>query len=132
MSDRILKGLVASSAMLGMLCGVPAIAQNSTTPDNTKTNQRDRSKAEATADQAKNNKSDREIMQEIRKSIIADKSLSTDSHNIKVIARHGQVTLKGPVHTEDERKAIEAKAAEVAGAGSVTNQISVKGDQPSK
>jgi len=118
--------------MAGMLCGIPAIAQNSKPPDNTKTNQRDRSKAEPTADQAKNNKSDREIMQEIRKSIVADKSLSTYSHNIKVIARNGQVTLKGPVHTEDERKAIEAKAADVAGADKVTNQISVKGDSSSK
>jgi hyperosmotically inducible periplasmic protein len=124
---------MASGAMLGMLCGVPALAQNSTTPpDNTRTNQRDRSKAEATADQATNKTPDREIMQEIRQSITADKSLSTFAHNIKVIARHGQVTLKGPVHTEEERTAIETKATEVAGAGNVTNQISVKGDQPSK
>jgi len=113
--------------MLGMLCGVPAIAQN-TAPDNTKMNQSDRSGGSPTADQAKNNKSDREIMRQIRKSIVADKDLSTYAHNIKIISQHGQVTLKGPVHSDDERQRIEAKAKEVAGAGNVTDQIAVKGD----
>jgi len=97
-------------------------------PDNTKTNQRDRAKSEPTADQAKNNKSDREIMQEIRKSVVADKALSTYAHNVKIIAEHGKVTLKGPVHTEEESRAVEAKATEVAGAGNVTNNITVKAD----
>jgi osmotically-inducible protein OsmY len=36
--------------------------------------------------------------------------------------------LKGPVHTEDERKNIEAKAVEIAGAGNVVNKITVKTD----
>jgi osmotically-inducible protein OsmY len=127
MNIRLFKGIVASGAMLGMLCGVPAIAQN-TAPDNTKVNQGDRSGGSPTADQAKNNKSDREIMRQIRKSIVDDKDLSTYAHNIKIISQHGQVTLKGPVHSDDERQRIEAKAKEVAGAGNVTNQIAVKGD----
>ena len=65
-------------------------------------------------------------MQKIRKAIIADKSLSTYGHNVKVISEHGKVTLKGPVHTEEERKNLEAKAVEVAGSGNVTNQIEIK------
>jgi hyperosmotically inducible protein len=44
---------------------------------------------------------------------------------VKIVAQHGQVTLKGPVRTEDEKKTIEARATEVAGAGHVTNQISI-------
>ncbi|MCC6590366.1 MAG: BON domain-containing protein [Bryobacterales bacterium] len=68
-------------------------------------------------------------MQQIRKAVVADKSLSTYGHNVKIIATNGKVTLKGPVHTEEESKAIEAKAVEVAGAGNVTNQIAVKGDK---
>jgi len=36
------------------------------------------------------------------------------------------VTLKGPVRSDQERQAIEAKAAEIAGADKVTNQIEVK------
>ena len=32
------------------------------------------------------------------------------------------MTLKGPVRSEDEKKVVEAKAIEVAGAGHVTNE----------
>jgi osmotically-inducible protein OsmY len=107
---------------------MPAFAQNGHAPDNTAVNQRDRNPNQPTADQAKNGKSDTQIMAEIRREIVKDKSLSTYGHNVKVIARHGKVTLKGPVHSEDEKKSIEAKATQVAGDGNVTNEITVKGD----
>jgi hyperosmotically inducible periplasmic protein len=55
-----------------------------------------------------------------------DKDLSTYAHNIKIVTRNGKVTLKGPVRSEEEKKAIEAKATQVAGAGNVSNSISVK------
>ena len=79
---------------------VVASAQQSTDPqaDNTKMNQRDRNSNEATADQQKANRSDRDITQQIRKSIASDKSLSPNGHNVKVITQNGMVTLKGPVH----------------------------------
>jgi osmotically-inducible protein OsmY len=35
------------------------------------------------------------------------------------------VTLKGPVKSEEEKQAIEAKAAQIAGADKVTNQLEV-------
>ena len=54
-----------------------------------------------------------------------DKALSTYAHNVKVIAQDGQVTLKGPVRSDDEKRAVEAKATEVAGTGHVTNEMSV-------
>jgi hyperosmotically inducible protein len=98
-------------------------------PDNTKTNQRDRNANEPTADQQKDNRSDRDITQQIRQSIVKDKSLSTYAHNVKVITQNGQVTLKGPVQSEDEKKAIEAKAAEVAGENKVNSELSVKTQQ---
>jgi osmotically-inducible protein OsmY len=98
-------------------------------PDNTRVNQRDRSPGSPTADNAKNTRSDLEIMQQIRRSLMDDKSLSTYGHNVKVIAKHGRVTLKGPVHSEEERTTIEQKAVEVAGAGNVTNQLSVKAER---
>ena len=89
-------------------------------------NQRDRNSNEATADQQKANRSDREITQQIRKSIASDKSLSPNGHNVKVITQNGMVTLKGPVPSEEERKAVEEKAAEVAGGDKVTNEIDVQ------
>jgi hyperosmotically inducible periplasmic protein len=103
-------------------------AQQTTDPqaDNTKMNQRDRNSNEATADQQKANRSDRDITQQIRKSIASDRSLSTYGHNVKVITQNGMVTLKGPVRSEEEKKAVEDKAAEVAGAEKVTNEIDVQ------
>ncbi len=102
---------------------------SSPAPDNTKVNERDRSQNEPTADQQKDNRSDRDITQQIRQSIMKDKSLSTYAHNVKIVTQDGQVTLKGPVRSEDEKKAIEAKAAEVAGDGKVTSELNIKPQQ---
>lgn len=113
-----------------VLCGGPqlAMAQSSSSPaaDDTKVNKRDRKTGAVTADQQKENTSDREITANIRKALMDDKDLSTYAHNIKIIARNGTVTLKGPVRSEQEKKTIEAKATEIAGAGKVKNMISVK------
>ena len=119
----------------GLLLGSGAFARaqeptsQPTAPDNTKVNERDRSQNEPTADQQKDNRSNRDITQQIRKSIMKDKSLSTYAHNIKIVTKDGQVTLKGPVQSEDEKKAIEAKAAEVARNGKVTSELNIKPQQ---
>jgi osmotically-inducible protein OsmY len=73
-------------------------------PDNTRVNDRDKAKSQPTADQAKNSANDREIMQKIRKAVVGDKSLSTYGHNVKIISQQAKVTLKGPVHTDEEKK----------------------------
>jgi hypothetical protein len=118
---------------LGCAFSTPSRAQDKpVAPDNTKVNKRDRSKAEPTADQGKNNVSDRDIMQKIRKSVVDDKSLSTNAHNVKIIAQGGKVTLKGPVQSEEEKKTIEQKATDVAGAGNVTNELTVKAAREKK
>jgi len=102
-------------------------AQNAPAPaDNTKVNQRDQNANESTADQQKDNRSDRDITQQIRQSIVKDKSLSTYAHNVKIITQNGQVTLKGPVRSDDEKRAIETKAAVVAGENKVTSELAVK------
>jgi len=93
--------------------------------DNTKVNKRDRNKSEPTAGQQSNAKADRELTRKIRQALVKDKDLSTYAHNIKVITSGGAVTLKGPVRSEDEKKAVEAKAAEVAGGASITSQLEV-------
>jgi hyperosmotically inducible periplasmic protein len=99
------------------LCGHSRISLPTRKPpaDNTKVNQRDREKTEPSADQQKENKSDRELARQVRRALVKDKSLSTHAHNIKVIARDGVVTLKGPVRSDEEKQAVEAKAAEAAG-----------------
>ncbi len=97
-------------------------------PDNSKVNKRDRQPGEVTADQQKDNASDRDLTKNIRRAIVSDKSLSTYAHNVKIIAQNGTVTLKGPVRSEDEKRAVEAKAAEIAGKDNVKSEISVTGN----
>ena len=121
---------MAGALALGISMGGGSLAfaqdKPSPAPDNTKVNKRDRNKAEPTADRAKDNVNDRDIMAKIRRSILDDKSLSTYAHNVKIVSRQGKVTLKGPVRSEDEKKTVAAKATEVAGAGNVTDELTVK------
>jgi hyperosmotically inducible periplasmic protein len=93
--------------------------------DNTKVNQRDRNQNEPTAEQQRENPNDRQLTQQIRRALVKDKSLSTSAHNVKIIAQNGTVTLKGPVKSDEEKQAIEAKATEIAGAGKVNSEIQV-------
>jgi hyperosmotically inducible protein len=124
--------IVAAVALVGALLAPAFSAGAQTAPDNTKTNKRDRAKSAVTADQQKENASDREIAQKIRSAVMEDKSLSTYAHNVKIVAQNGQVTLKGPVRSEDEKKTIETKAVEVVGEGHVINQISIAPSKTSK
>jgi hyperosmotically inducible periplasmic protein len=120
MIPSTLRGLgVASMALLGASF---VLAQQ---PDNTRVNKQDRDKTELTADQQKMNMPDTDLTRKIRRAIMDDKSLGTYAHNVKIISRNGMVTLKGPVRTEDERAAIEAKAVEIAGKEHVTNQLTI-------
>jgi hyperosmotically inducible protein len=122
------KGTVLSRLTgLVVIAGLVGIMSAQTPPDNTKVNKGDGSKMAVTADQQKMNADDRTLTQKIRKSVMADKSLSTYAHNVKIISQNGMVTLKGPVRSEDEKKAVTAKAIEVAGgADKVTDQLTVK------
>jgi osmotically-inducible protein OsmY len=73
----------------------------------------------------KMSKADRDLTQKIRKSVVSDKSLSVAAHNVHIAAQDGAVTLTGTVKSEDEKKAVEDKATEIAGAGKVTSQLTV-------
>lgn len=124
--------LIAMGFMAGgasARCQAQSTEPQAASPDNTKMNAQDRDKASPTADQQKDNRSDREITQQIRQSLMKDKSLSTYGHNVKIITQNGQVTLKGPVRSDDEKKAIEAKATEVAGENKVTSELNIKSQQ---
>ena len=68
-------------------------------------------------------------MQKIRQAIVGDKSLSTYAHNVKILARDGKVTLRGPVRSDAEKKTVAEAAAGVVGADNVTNELTV---QPAK
>jgi osmotically-inducible protein OsmY len=93
--------------------------------DNTKINKQDGSQKELTADQQGETKQDREITQEIRRAIVKDNSLSTYAHNVKIITVGGMVTLKGPVRSEKEKRAIEEKAVQIAGNDKIKSEIDI-------
>ena len=116
-------GLAAMAGTMGFAQSSPT--QDSPKADNTAVNQRDRNAAEQTADQQKETSQDREMSRKIRRAIVSDKALSTSAHNIKIISQNGMVTLKGPVKSDEEKKAVEKKATEIAGEANVKSQIQV-------
>ena len=118
----LMGGALIFSASLG---ATPVRQSQQPAPDNSKTNQGDANQGATTADQQKMNPADRETSRQIRSAIMKDKTLSTYSHNIKIITRDGKVTLKGPVRSDDEKANIEAKAAAIAGADNVTDLLTV-------
>jgi len=112
-----------------LVCGQASLmAQDKPAPDNTKVNKT----ATPTGDKASNAANDRELMQKVRKAVMDDKSLSTYAHNVKIIAKEGKVTLKGPVRSQEEKEAIERLANDASGAGNVTNEITIKPESTKK
>jgi osmotically-inducible protein OsmY len=94
--------------------------------DNTSRNTRDRDQSTATPIDQGNNKADIDTTARIRKEIMADKSLSVNAQNAKIITVNGQVTLRGPVASADEKRQLGEIASRIARAENVTNQLEVK------
>ncbi len=118
------KPIIAALLLSGLISGPQAMSQ-SVAPDNAKSNKTNSSNVTATADAQSNNAADLYLTKRIRRSIIADKSLSTYAHNVKIVTVNGSVTLNGVVRSEAEKSAIEAKAVEVAGPNKVTDDLKV-------
>jgi hyperosmotically inducible periplasmic protein len=116
-----------TAIFLSSLISAPlAFAQSASpvAPDNAKTNKANTSST-ATADAQPNNATDLDLTKRIRQSVMADKSLSTYAHNVKIVSVNGTVTLNGVVRSEDEKGAVEKKAADIAGPSKVTNDLKV-------
>lgn len=92
--------------------------------DNSKTN-KSAVHTDASADAQKNDKTDLELTRQIRRSVIADKSLSTYAHNVKIVAIDGTVTLNGVVRSSDEKMSVAAKAVAVAGQDHVVDRMTI-------
>lgn len=120
-------------ALLALGTSTIGLAQDSTAKaDNSKNNSKNNRNSAVTADNAKNNKSDVQLAAAIRKSIVADKTLSTYAHNVKVVVRNGTVTLTGPVRSEDEKKSVASKATEAASGATVNDQMTIAHKKNSK
>ncbi len=101
-------------------------AQDKNAPDNSQRNERDRTGQTKTPMDQSNDPADLKLVQTIRQAVVKDGSLSMTAKNVKIITAGGQVTLRGPVNTADEKSAIEAHAKKAAGDTKVDSQIEVK------
>ena len=97
-----------------------------TEPDNTARNVRDRNDRNPTAFDQGNSEGDVDITARIRRGIVDNKEMSVSARNVKVITRNGQVTLRGPVNTAEEKRIIGDIATGIAVLGNVRNEIEVK------
>jgi hyperosmotically inducible periplasmic protein len=115
-----------ASIALGM---GPIHAQSSAgqAADNSGRNQVDNGRDTLTPVDQSNKPDDLKISRRLRQSIVKDQDLSTDAKNIKIITIDGRVTLQGPVSTEQEKTTIAARAADIAGAANVQDELEVKG-----
>ena len=94
--------------------------------DNSAKNDRDRSGNTLTAGDQGNSPADRDLTQQVRKSLVGDSNLSITAKNIKIITINGKVTLRGPVNSETEKSSILTLAKGLAGDANVDDQLEVK------
>jgi len=95
-------------------------------PDNTATNERDRSSETQTSGDQSNSKDDVNTTAAIRRAVVKDDSLSATAKNVKIITANGTVTLRGPVKTDAEKAKIAKLAESAAGNAKINNQLEVK------
>jgi hypothetical protein len=105
---------------------------NSTQPDNTRVNRRDRDENAKTPTDQGENSADIKTTAAIRQKVVGNKDLSINAHNVKIITSAGKVTLRGPVNSDEEHDAVVAAAREVAGDDKVDDQLEVKSDKVDK
>ena len=112
-------------AALSFATGSGLSVAQSSAPDNSKANAVSANSTDkrSTAEGQSNGAKDLAITQQIRKSIMADKALSTYAHNVKIVTINGNVTLNGVVRDRREKDEIAAKAGAVA--PSVVNDLTV-------
>jgi hyperosmotically inducible periplasmic protein len=96
--------------------------------DSTEKNVRDKDNATLTpTDQARGSQNDVELTRRIREALTADKTLSTNAQNIKIVTLNGRMTLRGPVKDAKEQALIVGKASRIVGPSNVVNQLEVTG-----
>jgi hyperosmotically inducible protein len=118
--------LLALACLTALNLAAFAAENEKTKPDNTATNERDRSGETKTSGDQSNSSADLKITQAIRQALMKDDGLSTTAKNIKVITANGQVTLRGPVKTAQEKAKIDQIAKSAGGGARIDDQLEVK------
>jgi len=118
--------LLALTCLSAVSLGALAADDKNVNPDNTAKNERDRSGETQTSGDQSNSPADLKITQAIRQALMKDSELSMTAKNIKVITANGQVTLRGPVKTAQEKAKIDQLAKSAAGGAHIDDQLDVK------
>jgi len=119
--------LVALTCLSAFSLAALAADDEKAKPDNTATNERDRSGETKTSGDQSNSSADLKVTQAIRRALMKDRELSTMAKNIKVVTANGQVTLRGPVKTVQEKTKVDQIARSAAGGARIDDQLEVKG-----
>ena len=119
------RNLLAIAYLSAFTLAALAADDKKTEPDNTATNERDRSGDTKTSGDQSNSSADLKITQAIRQALMKEPSLSTTAKNIKVITADGHVTLRGPVKTTQEKAKIDQLARSAAGGAQIDDQLEV-------
>jgi osmotically-inducible protein OsmY len=122
-----------SIAMKNILCaalaGVVLIScmnEQAATTTATLQTQRDwENKSDARGQREPALRSDEKVIQLIRHSLSADKSLPTNGKGVRLIVSDGMITLRGLVTSEQEKVSIGTMARQYAGARDIDNQLEV-------
>lgn len=91
--------------------------------DNSGQNEVDKDAQSVTPMDQGNSEADIGITQGIRKALVADKALSVNAQNLKIITKDGVVVLRGPVASKTEADTVLEHVSHVNGVTRVENQI---------
>lgn len=116
-------GVAGLVVLLGITC--PAFAKT-TDADNTAQNKGATREDAVTADKQGNSKSEVTVLADVRKAVLAEKGLSTNAQNAKLLySKSGILTLKGPVDTAEEKARLEEIAKTCEGVKKIKNMLTV-------
>ncbi|PYJ09556.1 MAG: transporter [Verrucomicrobia bacterium] len=116
---------ITLTLLVASACTLSAIAEEKPAADNTANNKRDASGETQTSGDQSNSSEDTKITADIRRAVVAEKSLSMTAKNVKIITVNGVVTLRGPVNTAEEKATIAKLAQSAAGKAKIDNQLEV-------
>ena len=118
---------ITAIALLAIVSAASAATVLAQAPDNSRSNAATENSTDpgSIADGQSNRPQDLQLTQAIRRSVMADKALSVDAHNVKIVTVNGHVTLNGVVRSDAEKSAVIAKAITVAGAANVLDALKV-------
>jgi hyperosmotically inducible protein len=122
---------IATLAACLVLCAQAVAAHDGTLTsadvDNTAVNEVDARNSTSVPTNQSNSSEALQTTANIRKALMADKTLSVSGHNVKIVTNGSTVTLRGPVASTAEKEKIAALARENAPGKDVLDQLTVKG-----